>query len=84
MRIVSSAPDACVECNAEAGTHAALQAPTTYTGCDRARHSVSAGATFDVLDPRSFEEFEQLPEHAFASLNDDDRQKIQQSIKQWE
>jgi hypothetical protein len=43
-----------------------------------------AGATFDLLDDRSFEQFEHLPEHAWASLNEQDRATIQQRVSEWQ
>lgn len=46
--------------------------------------TVCAGATFDVLDDRSFDQFAHLPEHAFTSLNDQDRQIIRQRVMSWE
>lgn len=54
-----------------------------FTSTHTMRTRMRAGATFDLLDDRSFDEFEHLPEHAFASLNDQDRQHIRQSVKQW-
>lgn len=49
-----------------------------------ARAGCCAGATFDLLDDRSFEQFAQLPEHAWASLNEQDRHTIQQRVSEWE
>lgn len=42
------------------------------------------GATFDLMDDRHFEEFEELPEHAWASLNEQDRRMIKQRVTDWD
>jgi hypothetical protein len=42
------------------------------------------GATFDLLDDRSFEQFAHLPEHAWTSLNEQDRARIQQRVSEWQ
>lgn len=41
------------------------------------------GATYDLLDNRGPDAFTSLPGNAYASLNADDRQRIQQRVLAW-
>lgn len=61
----------------------AYQELTSIRPCGPKKDAIR-GATFDVLDDRSFDQFAHLPKHAFTSLNDQDRQIIQQRVMSWE
>ena len=52
---------------------------TAVRPCGPKRDSIR-GATFDLLDDRSWDEFAGLPEFAFSELNDDDRRAIQRKV----
>eukprot|EP00798_Chlamydomonas_sp_ICE-L_P005012 gene5012-34797_t len=41
------------------------------------------GATFDLLDSRPFHDFEHLPGHAFATIDEDDKQALHSRISMW-